>query len=278
MNLISRIWTGAVAYVALVLGAGLSITFNVVDVTEQRGPLLDRWDVLTAVAFPVLVVLMVEMFVSRLWVGQDWPMQALRWAGTVAIGGIAMRVSWTHGHDFFVSRGQTADVANLGPLSIDLLAIMATALILSGRTRTAVSVDKPVDKLADKLADKPMDKPADTDMPGLVRPVIDPVHIPVSFSTTESGQDTADLSDYQDKMRALETVPDAIPDWMDPPVVPGRQATRTKVSESEAVISIKFWQAANPAMSGAEIDRHVAAGLGCSPKTIYRIRIANKLS
>jgi hypothetical protein len=131
---IGQVWTGLVAYVALVIGAGLSITFNVVDVMEVRGAALDRWDILTAVAFPALVVLMVEMFVSRLWTGQPWPMQALRWGGTLSIGGIAMRVSWTHGHDFFINRGQAHDVANLGPLSIDLLAIMATALILSGRS------------------------------------------------------------------------------------------------------------------------------------------------
>jgi hypothetical protein len=57
----------------------------------------------------------------------------LRWLGTLSIGGMAMRVSWVHLNDLMASRGQKADVAILGPLAIDCLAIMATALILAGR-------------------------------------------------------------------------------------------------------------------------------------------------
>lgn len=144
MNMIARIWTASVAYVALVLGAGLSITFNVVDTLDIRGPAVDRWDIVTAVAFPALVVLTVELFVSRRW-PRYWPMQVIRWAGCLAVGAIAMRVSWVHGHDFFLSRGQATDVAVMAPLAIDLLAIMATALILSGRTAAANVQDKPTE-------------------------------------------------------------------------------------------------------------------------------------
>lgn len=135
MTNIGKVWTAGIAYVALAVGAGLSIMYNVVDTMTVRGPALDIFDVITAVAAPAIVLLMVEMFVSRIWIGQPWHIQVIRWLATLAIGGVAMRTSWTHGHDFMAGRGQSPDVATLWPLAIDLLAIMATALILAGRTR-----------------------------------------------------------------------------------------------------------------------------------------------
>lgn len=132
MNLLARLWTSAVAYVALAIGAGLSIAGNVADTFRTRADATDTLDVVLAVAWPALVVLMVEMFVSRLWPSTK-PMQAIRWIGCLAIGAMAMRVSWVHLNDLLASRGQDADVATIGPMAIDALAIMATALILSGR-------------------------------------------------------------------------------------------------------------------------------------------------
>jgi hypothetical protein len=130
---IGKLWTAGIAYVALAVGAGLSIMYNVVDTATVRGPAMDTYDLVTAIAAPGIVVLMVELFVSNWWIGTQWPMQVLRWSGCLVIGGVAMRASWTHGHDFMVGRGQTADVATTWPLAIDLLAVMATALILAGR-------------------------------------------------------------------------------------------------------------------------------------------------
>ncbi len=134
MTTIGKLWTAGIAYVALAVGAGLSIMYNVVDTMSVRGEQFDIYDLITAVAAPGIVVLMVEMFVSRWWIGRPWYMQIIRATSCAVIGGIAMRASWTHGHDFMAGRGQTADVATLWPLAIDLLAIMATALILAGRT------------------------------------------------------------------------------------------------------------------------------------------------
>jgi hypothetical protein len=131
-----QIWTDSVAYVALLAGAGLSIAGNVANVVRTRGADVDTLDIVLAVAFPALVVLMVEVFVSARWRGLNWPMQVLRWVGTLAIGAVAMRVSWVHLHELMLSRGQAGDVATFGPLAIDALAIMATALILAGRGRT----------------------------------------------------------------------------------------------------------------------------------------------
>jgi hypothetical protein len=132
MNRLSKIWTASIAYVALAVGAGASIMFNILDTAHVRGQLFDVWDLIMAILAPGMVVLMVEMFVSRLW-SDSFASQLTRWSATMAIGGVAMRVSWTHGHDFLLSRGQATDVAALWPLSIDLLAVMATGLLLAGR-------------------------------------------------------------------------------------------------------------------------------------------------
>lgn len=133
MTRIGKFWTDAVAYIALTLGSGVSIAGNVADTYRTRGAATDGLDLFLAAFWPATVVLTVELFVNKRWVGLAWPMQILRWAGCIAIGGMAMRVSWVHLNDLMASRGQKADVAILGPLAIDALAIMATALILAGR-------------------------------------------------------------------------------------------------------------------------------------------------
>lgn len=149
---IGQLWTDSVAYVALLTGAGLSIAGNVANVIRTRAAQVDTLDIVLAVAFPALVVLMVEVFVSSRWRGLGWQMQTLRWLGTLSIGAVAMRVSWVHLNELMTSRGQAADVATLGPLAIDFLAIMATALILAGR---GVAKPEPVAKsAADILAER----------------------------------------------------------------------------------------------------------------------------
>ncbi len=158
-----QVWTDSVAYVALLTGAGLSIAGNVANVLRTRGDRVDNLDVVLAVAFPALVVLMVEVFVSARWKGLGWPMQALRWLGTVSIGAVAMRVSWVHLHELMISRGQQGDVATLGPLAIDFLAIMATALILAGRGRT-VPVAAPAPMLPGAVYKGEMDYPLAVDI------------------------------------------------------------------------------------------------------------------
>jgi hypothetical protein len=130
---IGQLWTDSVAYVALLAGAGLSIAGNVANVIRTRGVDMDGLDVVLAVAFPGLVILMVEVFVSARWRGLPAGMQWLRWIGCISIGAVAMRVSWVHLNELMTARGQKGDVATFGPLAIDALAIMATALILAGR-------------------------------------------------------------------------------------------------------------------------------------------------
>lgn len=152
-----NLWTGAVAYVSLLLAAALSIAGNVADTYRVRGrEAVDSLDIVMAASWPLLVLLAVEMFVSRRWTGQGWPMQVLRWTGSIAIGAMAMRVSWVHLHALMEWRGQEGDVAVLGPLAIDAMAIMATALIVAGRSHGVSSAG---DVLLDKLSGE-LDTPA----------------------------------------------------------------------------------------------------------------------
>lgn len=129
---LSKLWAGAIAYVALLVGAGLSVAGNVADTYRTRGEATDALDVILAGAWPVLVLLTIELFVSRRW-SPERGFQVLRWAGCLAIGSMAMMVSWVHLHDLLDSRGQILPVATGGPLAIDGMAIMATGLLLSTR-------------------------------------------------------------------------------------------------------------------------------------------------
>jgi len=216
---LGKIWTDSVAYVMLLAGAGLSILFNVVNTLDRRGDLIDWVDWVIAIAAPAFVVGMVEMFVNARWIGQPWYMQMLRWAGTLVIGGVAMRVSWTHGHELLLSRGQTADVAALFPLSIDLLAIMATGLILSGRVQAIASQvskrDHSLRSIFSDGQDTALDILADEDQATL------------DTWRTEVTQDIpAPLDIRMDNSEATWTpagevpplgvsIPDALPSWLD---------------------------------------------------------------
>lgn len=161
MEKLSRIWSAGVAYVALIIGAGLSIAGNVADTYRTRGIATDVLDVILAGAAPLLVLLTIELFVSRLWSNKA-AFQALRWAGCLAIGVLAMGVSWVHLHDLLLSRGQLAAVAAFWPFAIDGMAIMATGLILSTRDRSARP--SPVPPLP------VMTSPGKSVLPGLLTP------------------------------------------------------------------------------------------------------------
>jgi hypothetical protein len=133
---LSKFWSGAIAYVALLSGAGLSVAGNVADTFRVRGLSTDTLDIVLAAAWPLLVLLTIELFVSRRWSGQIG-FQVLRWVGCLAIGSMAMMSSWVHLHDLLSVRGQIGFVATGGPLAIDGMAIMATGLLLSTRGKLA---------------------------------------------------------------------------------------------------------------------------------------------
>lgn len=131
MTRLGKLWTGAVAYVSLGVGAGLSVAGNLADTYRIRGSAVDNVDLVLAVGPPVATLLVAEMFVSP-W-PRRWSIQAVRWVTTIIVGLLAAVVSWIHLSDLLASRGQHASVAILWPLAIDGLAIMAMAKILSTR-------------------------------------------------------------------------------------------------------------------------------------------------
>lgn len=131
----SKVWTGAVAYVSLLVGAGLSIAGNLADTVRLRSDALDQVDIALAIGAPLASLLVAEMFVSK-WPA-NWSVQSIRWVATVVVGALAMIVSWSHIHALLLARGQEHIVAILWPLAIDGLAIMAMAKILVTRGHVA---------------------------------------------------------------------------------------------------------------------------------------------
>jgi hypothetical protein len=271
-----QIWTDSVAYVALLVGAGLSIAGNVANVYRTRGAAVDTLDVVLAVAFPGLVVLMVEVFVSARWKGLGWPMQVLRWVGTLAIGAVAMRVSWTHLHELMLSRGQAGDVATFGPLAIDALAIMATALILAGRGRAlpAPTATETADEILARRQDEANKLAART---AIVFPAV-----ATQAEADESAAIVANPGAY------LETgVADEARTWLDTlaettsgettaafPVSPAPMSNTVKPEAvpAEAREALEMWTAASPAERPTAKVRNeiLASAHNVSTRTIRR--------
>lgn len=273
MNLPARIWTAAVAYIALAIGAGLSIAGNVADTFRTRGADVDTLDIVMAVSWPALVVLMVEMFVSARWTGQGKAMQALRWAGCLSIGAMAMRVSWVHLNDLMASRGQAADVATLGPLAIDALAIMATALILSGRGQLAKPVDMAIPMTLDN-SDGQMDIPLDTRPAPTAADLaeLDRVTEGVSDAIEKAGQEMAsEASGYLASIVAGGSTETATP-----PVPVVRPSTpRGKITEAAAALAIAVEVKKNGG-TNADAEAALAAEYGVSTRTARRFLAAQQ--
>lgn len=305
MTALGKLWTDAVAYVALILGAGLSIAGNVADTYRTRAASTDPLDIVMAVAWPALVVLMVEIFVSTRWTGLSWPMQLLRWLGTLAIGGMAMRVSWVHLNDLMASRGQKADVAILGPLAIDCLAIMATALILAGRRGQRLGHDSgqwvnPV-QVATKLANG-----QDDGQPGLGQALANsedtaigpwpPLATREDFvaKAAEAGQDVgqslanayatigdeasnwlASLANHPDLDNVTSTPPAPLPQRPTQPATDARRrvnAERRAAKYDKAAARIAIRGALDAGTDGAEIDAVISEAFGISTRTARRLR------
>ena len=266
---LGQLWTDAVAYVMLLAGAGLSILFNVVNTLAVRGALVDWVDWVIAIGAPALVVGMVEMFVNARWQGQPWYMQLLRWLGTVGIGAVAMRASWTHGHALLLSRGQTGDVAVLFPLAIDFLAIMATALILSGRghvlASTSVLEDSediwtdvdgtPEDSMVVPDEDNEDTLPEDIQAPDVLPSWMDGL-----------ADRTGPVSNVQ--AYALQDIPRLSTKVSTPPATGGGRLTSAQ--QDEVRMLMEAGRKAGEYRVG-ELRQLVAAWFGVNPKTIQRV-------
>lgn len=151
MKNLGKLWTGAVAYVSLLVGAGLSVAGNLADTYRVRGTLIDAVDVVLAVGPPIATLLVAELFVS------EWPrrlsVQSVRWTATAVVGTLATVVSWLHINELLTARGQLTLVAVLWPIAIDGLAIMAMAKILV--VRMSAGQDTPVQPLPVPVSSPP---------------------------------------------------------------------------------------------------------------------------
>lgn len=139
----AKAWSYGVAYLSLAIGAGVSVAGNIADthrISAGQGRTPDSLDIFIAGFWPGAVLLVIEMFVSRLWPQRRGP-QAIRWGASLIFGFIAAFMSWIHLSDLLASRAQGSTVATLGPLAIDGLAIMATALILANRGHRVATQD-----------------------------------------------------------------------------------------------------------------------------------------
>lgn len=306
MTALGKLWTDAVAYVALILGAGLSVAGNVADTYRTRAAATDPLDIVMAVAWPALVVLMVEIFVSTRWTGLAWPMQLLRWLGTLAIGGMAMRVSWVHLNDLMASRGQKADVAILGPLAIDCLAIMATALILAGRRGQPLASGPWVNpgQVATKLANEAalastedvarfsgQDVFGHEDTNGLANRSgqdLSGAGWPLAKDFLARAAEAGQSADGQDLAKAYATVSDEASDYLaslanhpeldttSTPPAPLPQRTSTERARAakydKAAAKVLIQGALDAGTDPAQIDAAVSEAFGVSPRTARRLR------
>jgi hypothetical protein len=243
MSLIGKLWTGAVAYVSLLAGAGLSIAGNVADTYRMRGAATDALDVILAGAAPALVLLTVEMFVSPRW-SADRGFQALRWLGCGLLGTLTMLVSWVHLHDLLATRGQLEIVSVAWPVAIDGMAIMATGLILSTRIRP----------VSERVVQKLLGTPTASVQA-------------VSTPTTAELEDMFSLADFLPQPTG-PTVPLPVP--VSTPPAPGRKVTRTLApTEMDSAVAGLL----SLGVLDVKIKRDVAEVYGVSTKTVGR-RIA----
>lgn len=264
MSKLSTAWTGAVAYVSLLTGSGLSVAGNVADTFRTRGEATDGLDIILAGAWPILVILTIEMFVSRRW-APSRGFQALRWFGCLAIGNLAMLVSWLHLHDLMASRGQLPLVAMAGPLAIDGMAIMATGLILSTRGRTVQAA--PV-----QVAGVPMAKPGQPWIPESVWAKA--VH-PVPLTREDLDDASVDMWTRLESEMASEVAPMS--------AVPVSPASSSNVVRAESVPAdaqdyLAAWTLARASGQDVprpgEVDALLAGEFDVQPRTIRRWRTA----
>jgi hypothetical protein len=262
MSKLSTAWTGAVAYVSLLTGSGLSVAGNVADTFRTRGPATDGLDIILAGAWPILVILTIEMFVSRRW-APSRGFQTLRWFGCLAIGNLAMLVSWLHLHDLMASRGQLPLVAMAGPLAIDGMAIMATGLILSTRGRVA------------KLDSWPLPEPT------VVQPAIPltVVHAPSAYVPVTQ-EDMDDRLDSTDMWARLEADLDSPEPVSAVPVSPAPRSNEVKPESvpADAADLIVTWMATDPnhRPAAGDVDKLLASEFDREARTIRRWRYALK--
>jgi hypothetical protein len=261
MKNLGKLWTGAVAYVSLLVGAGLSVAGNLADTDRVRGDAVDAVDIVLAVGPPLATLLVAELFVS------EWPrrfsVQSVRWVTTAVVGSLATVVSWLHIHELLVSRGQLALVSVLWPIAIDGLAIMAMAKLLVVRmSHVPVDTDTVVPPPAVPGQDKPLDTdtavPADADTDTDTDTDTD---VPLTVDTAEG---------YLSRLsRDMDTTSVPAVPVPAPPVVQGH-GTRAVRPSAPSELDTDVLDMLSRGVAPADIKRELADKHGVSTKTVGR--------
>jgi hypothetical protein len=270
MSKLSTYWTGAVAYLSLLVGAGLSVAGNLADTYRVRGDLVDAVDIALAVGPPLATLLVAELFVSQ-W-PRAWSLQAVRWGGTITVGTLAMVVSWLHLSELLAARGQTALVAILWPLAIDGLAIMAMAKLLAMRGHgqsTAATVANPLANWTDDGHGHEAE-----DCPDVATPaILDVATMATGHKVTAADMTPLDMpTDWDAELAALDKAIDGAGHALAERATEPGVATAPVVTgvPAEARDLLTAWDAA--ALSGPEVDTLIAEHFGKTARTARRWR------
>ena len=215
-----------------------------------------------ASAWPILVLLAIHLFVNPRW-SSEVGFRIIRWGGVAGVGVLAMIVSWTHLHDLLATRGQGLLVSVSGPVAIDLMAIMATGLILSTRTRqldigtslVSTFVAEDIADVAEDIEDTPW-----TDTERIV---------------TEAGLSmdiSAEASSWLDNLtRSVGSLAPVLP----VSVSPAPRTVRPDSVPADAADMIFAWaDTTEDKPKGSDVDKLISADMGVSTKTVYRWRKA----
>lgn len=279
MSRLSTYWTGAVAYLSLLVGAGLSVAGNLADTYRVRADAVDAVDIALAIGPPLATLLVAELFVSQ-WPRQ-WSLQAVRWGGTITVGTLAMVVSWLHLSKLLEARGQSDMVAILWPLAIDGLAIMAMAKLLAMRGHGHVAIpDTEVTLASGSVLSGPADVVATvaTGMDkGLVSgtPVTADMLTPVDNAATEPPPYVATPTDWDAELASWDTAIDRAGH----DVATAAETILRRPAPAVPVVSgvpaearelLAAWD--KMALPSREVDTLLAAYFGRDPRTVRRWR------
>lgn len=301
MTKLSTYWAAAVAYVSLIVGAGLSVAGNLADTYRLRADLVDGVDVALAIGPPLASLLVAELFVSA-W-PRRWSVQSVRWVATLVVGSLAMIVSWLHIHELLLARGQHLLVATLWPLAIDGLAIMAMAKILvtRGHGQMATAEEWPaghdpgepfVEEWPETVAmamdeawmatsghgvsgDLPQRWPHDDVATQPTSPAY-AASLATELNNWVAGHEQA-RTDIGEALAAEATLAMANKPAAPPPVVPGTTPESYQVSlarsvPGEAGLYLAAWGFAQDGPDGRDVDALLAAYFGKSTRTVRRWR------
>lgn len=132
----------AVAWLALLLGAVMSVAANALHVTQVVGPEMGGASlpqVVSAAFWPVALILSIEVIARVVWPA-GWGFTVLRWGGVGAVALVAAIVSYRHMHGLLLHWGEETITALLGPIGVDGLVTVGAVALMAISTHTTPAV------------------------------------------------------------------------------------------------------------------------------------------